>query len=326
MSVVIRARVQLQPGARLYYDCPIRGDSFEANRFFEKHRGKEAEFVGYAEELIGPLDHRGRIPGRYINPEAVIVRFDGEESRSLNIRHFVVLETCAAVFADGDSAGRLGDLLHPALFYSDDIVRADDPQQRINNDERMVGEVLVGKEEFAPGGVPRYFVMETDAEYEARMAGLKAKSEAHKGAWVNAFLHKERSGCNMPADYLALVRHGNVWALYEAPDLLSFENDEKEATFWARDGVSKRLSGKQTEEAGDMVGAMRYAYGYPLALAYQLFESGEADLILLSNLTPPKGQPGYIIRRLHDCFGEHRPRVRALTERMWHEQALAPAS
>lgn len=100
-------------------------------------------------------------------------------------------------------------------------------------------------------------------------------------------------------DHLDMVKRGNVWALYNDPTKLRFESDEEERSFWASEGISSRLP------SGDM-DFLQLAVDF-----FVLFSPGGSRL-----------QP----RRLHDCFAQHRERVRSMTKRLYGvepEEALA---
>ena len=161
MSVTIRASVALQPGCKLYYDCPLKGGDYKSEQFFEKHRGKYATFIGYSEKLVDVLDFQGRLPGRYIDLEGVQVQFDGEEVRGLNILHFIVADASKAQLMDAAAKDqRLGDLPHSPLFYPGDTVRFKKKPdvEGVTDEPRKVQQIFLCKP-FTQDDVPRYEVM-----------------------------------------------------------------------------------------------------------------------------------------------------------------------
>ena len=296
MSVVIRAAAALQPGCRLYYDCPMMStEDYQSDQFFRKYHGKYAEFVGYCEKFAGPLDFLGRLSGRYVDPDFIKVKFDGEEEvQMLNVHHFVVVDTGKAGLRNTIAGryARLGDLHRPVLFYQGDMVRLiKNMPDGFGDAPRKVTTVFVGKP-FTTDGTPRYGVSETDEEHQARVA--KTDKEQEKLPWASQsprHLYADPEGRNVEGTDLELVERGNVWALYNDPSKLSFKSDEEEAEFWVRDGITYLLPTKDQQY---------------LALATDILEREE--------WTRPVS---YAPRRLHDCFSQHRDRVRALTKRLW---------
>lgn len=197
----------------------------------------------------------------------------------------------------------MGDLLHPILFYPGDQVRlTEKPQHEPDSFDlslvREVREVFLGKEELAPGGIPRYQVYEADAEYEARKRLEESKPRLMFSRRV------ERREWNRAGENLQLVSRGNVWALYNDPSKLSFVDDQQESEFWATPGISRiAKSGIQTPTE-----------------AYALFEKGVGDIVGVPDYAKHAPTGSYIVFKLNDCFGQHRERVRALTKRLYEPQ------
>jgi hypothetical protein len=334
MSVTMRAVLALKPGCRLYYDCPLGGDSWKARQFFDKYRGKNATFVGYAEDLIGVLDFKGRMPGRYVDPKGLQVRFDGEETvhPNINILHFIVQDDDPAHVSlanPAEKAGCLGDLPHPILFYPGDIVRfLKKPDNQGTSDEpRKVRAVFINKP-FTMDGVPRYEVMETPTEREARIEQFHNDNKGRpEGQRLVLATLPDRLGWNTTGEDIELVARGNVWALYHDPSQLSFDSDESESAFWTNRGISSRVSGSDADERGTMARFISSANGRTLEDAWRLFTAGEADALepndLRGNLD---NQPSHLMYKLHECWAEHRERVRALTQRLWEHQVKQSAA
>ncbi len=325
MPVVVRAVVSLRPGCKLYYDPPLRGDSFESDRFFDSHRGEYATFVEYSEDLVGVLDYRGRMPGRYINLEGLKVQFDGEkEVRSLNILHFVVVDAVhATVSYNAGDDQRLGDLPHPILFYPGDLVRFKPYKEGREDVPRLVRSLFIGKGIFAKDDMPRYEVMEVATETEERNRKFdeeNAKRPKEKRLVKNIL--DGSHGWNTPGEELELVSRGNVWALYNDPSKLRFASDQEESNFWARDGISKVVASEP--ESSAQRAALIPVYAYELDAAYNLFAARVGDVLQSTrskHLPAVAGEVAqYRVHILHECFAEHRERVRALTERLWQPQ------
>lgn len=303
MSLVLRAQVALMEGCKLLYDCPaLSTEDYRANEFFKKYRGKRAEFVGYVEKLVGVLDHKGRMPGRYIDLEWIKVRFDGEEEvQTLNLYHFVVIDPTrsrVSYFA-GDNQ-RVGDLPNPILFYPGDTVCYKGlAGEQMGKDPRKIGSVFLGTHFTKVEGVPQYDVMETDAEKNARQ-----KSRLSPLGYIS-----QRQGSNTPGDMLELVSRGNVWALYNDSSKLSFESDKDELEFWSLNGISKSIVSQSLFKE-----------------AYELFVDGEVDLLRVHRFKNRGTDDLFDSRKLHACFAEHRQRVRDLTQRLYPEGIQAELS
>lgn len=298
MSLILRAALDLQPGCGLAYDPPVQGGDIESSRFFTAYRGRKAAFQGYGEDYIGPLDFKGRDPGRYLNRQVIKVRFENEEEvRTLNAPHFVVVDPAkAAVASTLEESVRLGDLPHLLHHYPGDLVSfvQNRPEQFSTNVPRTVGTVFLEKP-FTKGGLPRYLVMETVEEFRARLQKLQDENEARpadKKLFISPMM--QRGGVNVPGCDLKLEGRGNVYWLYHEPLEMSFGSDREEAEFWSSTGISCPVGGD-----------------YSLGVSLELFRKGEADVLVAQRVRH------YYPHRLLSRWDKHRPRVRALTERLF---------
>jgi hypothetical protein len=325
MSVVMSAALALTPGCKLLYRPPQLAEDPKHTHFYEQHRNEIAVFVGYDEVNVGPLDFQGRMPGRYVSLKSVKVRFEGDAAvHTLNIAHFIVVDNNpahASFVTNVTEDQRVGDLLHPSLFYPQDTVRVNSSAvYQLSDSPRLVKTVFTKEPFVSEGHPPRYMVLETEEElavrrtaagnvtpWEARQTGLDAPK-----TWT------------MEGSHLILVSRGNVWALYNDSTQLRFDSDDNENDFWALSGISEQAFpevvdiayGKKVDGLGE----------YPLEFAYHEFMANRADIISASTSSFPLQPPRYVIRCLHHCFAEHKARVRALTERLWHDQARATAA
>lgn len=334
MSVIIRTAMKLEPSCRLYYDCPLKGDDWRANEFFDKYRGRHATFIGYHEHLVGPLDYRGREPGRYINTEFINVRFDGEDcAHRLDVQHFVVDDTNPDHVQLAEAATddqRLGDLPHPILFYPGDTVRfVNKPEDCLSNNLRIVRGVFLSSP-FANDGVPRYGVGETSEEISERKGARLREANVGRLSNKTHFHSVHVPLCwNVTGTNLTLIERGNVWALYHNPDLLSFISDEGELEFWGQDGICRYVTGEiKKSTLGVTQGWLDSSSGLTLNDALRIFDARHADIISPTHSNP--GEPlQYSVKVLHDRWVEHRERVRALTQRLiqeWISQINQPAA
>jgi hypothetical protein len=315
MSVLIRAALELRPGCRLRYDHPAPEDLFSKDPI---RNGRLATFAGYGHKLVGPLDFKGRAIGRYIDLDKIDVRFDGEEQvrESLSLCHFVVIDddpSHVRPAKDADECQCVGHLPHDLLFYPDDIVRfRAKPVARLSDEPRTVGEVFL-TEPFTTGGIPRYNVAETDAEFEKRKEGLRKEKRPF------LLSNPDRGSWSVLGESLELVLHGNVWALYRDPGALAFDSEEEELLFWARDGIARLVPG--SGEPGSE------SPGCSLEHAWKLFTSGEADVIVPEKaFALPDGAARYGVRRLHERWSSYRKWARDLTWKRYEARASQSAA
>ena len=294
----------------------VSSESLPYLELMEKYHGQRAEFVDYDSYLVGVLDYRGLMPGTYRNRGLMLLKFDDGGQHLISAKDVVVLPGLYVrhqhLADEEQELERVGDLPHPILFYPGDKVWVKGQADFFPDDQHEVRSVFVGNEMFAPGGIPRYEVMETDGEQTARVREEDRKNiRKPPGQRVMRHYYVDRMGRNMAGDDLELAERGNVWALYNDPSKLVFESSEDELRFWTQDGISRRTFGDERQG---------------LELVYNLFAKGHFDLVKPSDFyNTPRGSPvwyeGFTLR---EYFAEHRERVRALTKRMW-ENNLEPA-
>ena len=303
MYITARAKLVLEPGCRLYYDCPLMGDSFASNRFFSKYRGKYANFLEYCKQPVGVLDRKGRLPGFYVNAEDILVEFEDGEKHALNILHFIVVDASKAKLADvSDHDQKMSDLLSPILLYPGDQVRfLSKSSEHILDDSGKFNEIeeVMFDEGVTSFGTPCYGV---------------AKTEVTDYKWTRI-----RTTAKYKDEDLTVVTRGNVWALYTDPSKLSFESDEEELVFWSHDGISQMIPDVHADRL-KREGRMSYFFGDSLEDSWKQFTSDEADIIVEALQVNIDDPIRYNARRLHDCFAQHRERVRAVTERLLARQ------
>jgi hypothetical protein len=200
-KVQIQAWLELKPGDRLLYDCPLMSqEDHESDLFFRKYRYKIARFCGYLEECIGLNDRFGREPGRYVNPAAIRVVFEGETKEyALSFHHLVLLgpEDSGAEPERELKSQRLGPLPEEIAFLPLDVVCfANDLLQT----ERRVKEVSVESKT----GAVTYKLRSTAEERRAHEDEI-------------ARLRKERPGSYSPLTHLPPV---NEMEKYPRADLV----------------------------------------------------------------------------------------------------------
>ncbi|MEK7510932.1 MAG: hypothetical protein AAB582_01710 [Patescibacteria group bacterium] len=306
----LQALVLLREGMRLFYDCPLKGDSFEADNFFGKYKGKTAIIASFPMVFVGPLDSKGRLPGMYLKSKSINVQFEGEEQvhYGLNLHHFVLLDpTTTVTDAEYEAAQRAGDLPRPVEFYPSDTVRKGDDLLQV---PRVVQEV-----QFNDKGGLLYVLAETQeakdqrkAEKDARLAEewekLKANPDRLPRMLFSGHDFPQTETCK--GSNLVLIERGPVYFLYNEPEKLSFASPEEELNFWAHDGLSRTFYDSRH-------GVPHWEWS--LEMAREILGRGEGDLILSSRPSRSRSgemTPRYTVRKLHPCFDQYRGRVREI--------------
>ncbi len=297
----IRAFVPLRVGMRVYFHNPFPVDDPQERRTSEKYRGRTGTIVGFAEEYVGPLDGRGRLPGVYQKPGYVDVKFEDEKKvhRSLSIECFVLISEAATLALDASpSPERLGDLPHTIRFYPGDQVRKDD-----DDEVRLVENVRIREK-----GAVEYVLSESRENREQREARLAEHKSSRRLTLGLANFGGSRAEYS-DGEGLVVVSRGNVYNLYCAPDELTFSSPAEELAFFAKDGISKRHSAEDPP----------YPHPrseWPLEEALEVVAKGEGDFVVktaeFSNIVIIGRRGEYQVRIIHDCWKEYRDRIKAL--------------
>lgn len=315
-SYRIQAFVKLSVGMKMLFDCPaISMESFEADDFFRKYRGKIATITGFPNKPVGILDKKGRLPGLYLSDKGINVRFEDEEQeyKGLNLQLFVLFDQTTTMTAEEyELTQRVGDLPVPLQFYTGDTVyKSGDLLQ----EPRMVSDVR-----FSGNGSAIYVLAETIDSRERRKAERTARIERKKteagddmrrmGALSLAVMPDFRADEPCSGEDLTLISRGNVFSLYNSPEELAFDSPEDELRFWGMDGISQVVYGSGYVPTWE----------YPLPRARTMLEEGSIDLLLKVSRTKSRvlgrNEQLYEVRRLHDCFAQHREHVRELSRRI----------
>ncbi len=322
MALILKTQVALMEGCELRYDCPMMsGEDYRSDAFFKKYRGRTAYFVGYNTKLVGPLDHLGRLPGVYVNPEGLKVRFEREEEvRSLNEHHLVVVDpTRSMIVGYAGPHQRLDELPNPILFYPGDTVRyKGDTLEKHGSEVRRVASVFLDKNFVKVEGVPMYDLFETKPERQARHE--TAAEDKSGSGFLRAGIDMIARTNKVSGDEIELVARGNAWALYHDPSKLSFYSDKDELEFWRMGGLSSMVAGSKIDSESIEASLMASAFGHgSFDMAYKIFVDGEADLVSAEEFKNPGDKERYRTHKLHACFAKHSERVRALTKRLYPE-------
>ncbi|HWB34087.1 MAG TPA: hypothetical protein VG753_02095 [Candidatus Paceibacterota bacterium] len=308
--VKMRGHFNLMPGAQLLFDpefppgyeehghFSVDSDGQELLEIKEKYQGAIANFIEWGTELIGPLDNNGRWPGTYINPRVVRVQFPDKREIALYTKDFIVLPGIATlVLGSGKEDLRLGDLPFEMKFWDGDMVQLKPDKRDANHfvtltDAPRKLEVLFVERT----GSTSYWVHETKEELIARRVkdptsfALLARATPEEGDFI-------------------LVERGNLWALYHDPAELKFVSDDEEFEFWMQDGIRRVPRGKRKPpivyESVD-----------------QALKAGE-DLVEFHLGDDSDDHDWYVGFKLHECFGVHRERVRALIKRKYATEVVA---
>ena len=256
----MRAALKLEPGARLLFDSPnMSQDDYKADEFFRKYHQRHAVFVRYGERYVGLDNWSGVMPGRYVDYEHAVIRFDGEDKdQGVNPIHLVVVGPGTVELA-AHFDERVGDL--DFLFYPDDTVAY--------REDLLATPHVVDRVHVERGGSISYQIPS------------RFRVEGHE---------------------LKLLSAGNIRWLYTDPSKLSFSSDTDEALFWMNRGVMRQVLRGSADDVR------------------RAFAEGAADFVSPVSeepiFTTDHGKKQFTAHRLHDCFAQHRDRVRALSHRM----------
>lgn len=272
----VRACVAVEPGMKVYYDCPRSVWEYAPNHdFYERYRGKIGIVQGFPTEYVAPLDSRGRLPGVYVRPGYINVKFESENvvQKGLDVNHFIfldVMKPCRPLL-DLDFQ-KVRDLPHRIEFYPDDLVRV--------------------KNHLKPTSIE-----DIEINHDGELTYVTRSPISKRSAFTQRNQSKE----------IKLIERGNVYRLYENPEKLLFQSRDQEIVFWARSGVSERIT------RGNAI--PRWEWNYQDAR--QMIHDGVGDIIVAVqrdrtfDLLPKHGD--YVVLRLHNCFNAHRSRVRKLS-------------
>ncbi len=123
--VSIRAFLELRVGMHVHCIMTVHNDP-ESCGFVQRFSGECGTIMGFSTTTIGPLDVLGRMPGVYLNPNGIHVRFDGEKEihKDLNVSMFHLISAAKPKSYEGPlSHQRISDLPSPIPFYPGDIVK-----------------------------------------------------------------------------------------------------------------------------------------------------------------------------------------------------------
>ncbi len=290
---------EFPPGYEKHGHFSVDSDGQQFLEIKEKYRNTKAEFIEESTTLVGPLDKDGRWPGVYADPSVVKVRFELDNAEHwLYMKDFIVLPGLNVRHEPPLAAEdrRLWDL--PQLpFWGGDLVRIKPEHlQSLQREEkslmltgalRSVRCIFIGKEEH----LVSYQVLETMDEFIAR-----------RKEHPDSYPRKEQSLINVWAYHLELEMRGPLWHLYNEPDKLVFASMEDEFMFWMQEGI--RRVPKSIHELSTAYGNVAAA----IANGEDILKFKPED-----NANPPL----YIGYKLHECFAQHRSRVRDLMERYY---------
>jgi hypothetical protein len=272
----VRACISVEVGMRVYYDCPrATWLHHSMHEFFERYAGKIGIVQGFPMEYVGPLDARGRMPGVYIVPGLINVKFESDEQvhTKLDINHFLFLDPIKPAKPTMDPCfERIQELPNRVVLYPDDVVRI----------KKNIKPTRIDCVEIRDDGVPTYFIRASTRKQVTSIGFTSTKD-------------------------VALIEKGNVRHLYEEPDKLAFSSVDEEIMFWARKGISELVV------LG--TGTPRWEWSYDAAKKMVHDGEGDLiasvgkhrDLFLLQQ------HGDFMVFKLHECFGTFRNRVRRLS-------------
>jgi hypothetical protein len=293
VTVRMQADLKLQVGTRLLYNCPAMSpEDHKSDAFFKKYRGREATVAGFVTEEVLPFNRIGRKPGLYYNNRQLRIQFDGdtEVHDKLNLNHFVVVGPADLVPGRADDF--VSDLPEDPTFYPLDIV--------MKSDDLLAVPQMVASLQHNQRGLLQFELSDTEEVKQARLQKDRSDRDQarEEGRWVPAL--SLRSGEIADASELRLISRGNGYHLYHDHTKMSFASTEEELSFWVLDGISKVVH-------------MNERWWFPLKRAQEIIASGAGDIIIES-VHATRDDDTCEVLRLHDLFGQHRGRIRALAD------------
>ncbi len=270
-----------------------------------QYHGTAVRFVSWATEVVGPLDVQGRPPGIYADTSRMKAEFPNGHIHEMSSKHFQVSQKDLLIFWENaplpGADYRLRDFPNPIEFYPDDGVKIVSPPagfEFLANILRPVDDV----QWYEAGGVGawRYGLSVVKED-----AGIKVEAT--------------RRLAGLLGTQLALVRCGNVRALYTDSWKFHFNSNQHEAAFWAHHGVSREMYHKVVTDPAE---------GNE---CWVMFRDAEIDLVYMTEVPQPKVKHGHIQKyvltghRLHSNFVSYRDRVRKLTERLYPQELASAA-
>jgi hypothetical protein len=299
-TLVMKAHVQIHVGMRVQYDCPVGGDDYRSDEFFNKHRGKKGTIMGFKKRFVGPL--MSQLPGVYADPRALSIRFDGSDEvyPSLKVDHFVLISPTEA-----HRPVAYEESFEPIFFgaYPGDTVL-----DLLENVERNVYSISFDTE----SGVARYSLEPTESEEAERKskqaAMLKESRESGEIMCFGYMAYSSPRPLYRTEAEIQVLKKSIVHKFYTQPTTFlsgnHFESTEDEALFWTRSGIAEACATQYREIIG----------GYPvydcsLKDAHALLDVGTAHIVLKVDDEP---MPTYQAFRVYEHFSQFIPHVRAL--------------
>lgn len=292
---LVRAFVQVMPGMRVQYLPPPYGggEDYRSDRFFEDHYGKKGTVTNFVEELVGPFDFQGRLPGVYADPDSIKVVFDNDqEERRLKYVHLAVIGDHPSLAEKEllQSWYRLRDLPKPIAFYQGDIVCKKDDLLKVGYEVVEVTYDDVGHQQLT--------LKDSDA--------IVKRAEERKNGTFNPLFAGIMPTFGLAADEATLVKEGPVRLLYENRiDEVVFASSREAMEFWTEQALSKVVYPAHRK--------IRHMIWYDLDNARIAVADGHGHFFMEDRLRDvfveePKSQR-YHVYRLHSQFAMHAERA-----------------
>ncbi len=261
----------------------------DLQKFYSKYRGRAGTVVEFTTERVLPLDSSGRWPGEYYSGFGV--RFDGDYEVLYPVGSDCEVIGGPLSIPEESATNSVHTKRQTLPVYPGDVVQVKSTPLQLPTIvcsvwNEFAGPNLVSCDVVCAPAIEAFF-----AERTLTRADIKE---------LAILFHDARRNLtdSFSSIELELLERGNVYWLYNDPTKLHFLSSEAELCFWEMDGLSDSIRHEDQLQ-------------FSLSQAKELQQSGQGDLIVESKYSDPR-EKKYNVRRIHDCFGLHRARVREL--------------
>ncbi len=310
----VRAKLDIQIGTRIRYwprppiahkDDDVADEPFnklgeaitavlleqsgDLQEFYLKYHGRAGTVVEFTTERVLPLDSSGRWPGEYYSGFGV--RFDDDYEVLYPVGSDCEVIGGPLSIPEEGATNSVHTKRQTLPVYPGDVVQVKNAPLQLPTIvcsvwNEFAGPNLVSCDVVCAPAIEAFF-----AERSLTRVDIKELAILFHDAQRN--LTDSFSSIE-----LELLERGNVYWLYNDPTKMDFLSSEAELCFWEMEGLSDFV---RYEEQ----------FQFSLGQAKQLRDSGQGELIVESKYSDPR-EKKYNVRRIHDCFGLHRARVREL--------------
>lgn len=217
----VKTTVMLAEGTRVLVDLPGHGDH-GSYMFYQQYNGRTGTVVACGAEHAQVLDKHGRLPGRYMNPEWLVVAFNDGSRKTISAKWLRLLDAPVALAAEGEQAvwTRL-----PSVYP---------------------GDLVSFTTERFPQSPPEYLFPLSEAfaaaiDRSAEKGGLRIIDQVHLDEFGFYAGWRDAQGCHFVHEGdVQVVQAGPVQAAYTGK-LIEFADVDDLLAFWEHDGFSVRV-------------------------------------------------------------------------------------